>query len=437
MSAVLRVFWLYFTAFPVQRWLTGVGAAIGAVLVVVGLLSSEARIGVGLGALTFTIFTAVPALFAGGALLRALSAPRSHQLLPYFRVRALLAAALLVASLVLWFGTAYGVALLGNQGVPAAVLIVYPFGFITAVFVWVWLFSADWRWWSAFLSLPLCVVVLGRTGWGASGAGSLVLPVLIGASLAWAAFAAWYLRVRRVRPLMVMPAARKADGWAGQLTREAAMRATVAWDGQPSLTRTLLAAVGRGGGTGIVLLIAVLLLPQVDRLPSLTSFIWPFVSMSLVGGHVGFVVRQSRLLWLKVGGGRDEIWRTIERAAWRTGLTAFTVAMSTMLLVTVSLGTSARELILGAALCVSAAMYAGYLALATVPGVRVQVVGYGLMTIVQLALLARADPAVTSIAIVLVTQLLGAVLLRALAIRRWRQIDWRLVQPRKGMDRVL
>jgi hypothetical protein len=434
-SAVLRMFWLFYTAFPIQRWLAVVGAGIGGVLVLLGLLSSEPRVGVGLGALTFTIFTAFPALFAGGALLRALSAPNSHQLFPYFRARALLAAGLLVASLVLWFGIGLAAtAPLQNFVVPAAAF-VYPFGFITAVFVWVWLFSGDWRWWFASLLLPLGAVVLARTGQGAPATGSLVLTIV--ASLAWVAFAVWYLRVRRVRPLMRMPAARKVDTWTGQLTRDAAMRATIAWDGQPSFVRTLLKAVGRGAGTGIVLLIAVLLLPKVDRLPLLTSFIWPFVSMSLVGGHVGFVVRQSRLLWLRVGGSREEVWRNIERASWRTGLVAFAVAMSTMLIVTVPLGTSARELILGVALCISAAMYAGYVTLATVPGVRIQVVGYGLMTIVQLALLARADPAVTSIAIVLAAQLLGAVLLRALAVKRWRRIDWRLVQPRKGMDRVL
>lgn len=437
MSAVLRVFWLLYTAFPLQRWLAVVGAAIGGVLVVIGFLSSQVEAGVGLGVLTFTIFTAFPALFAGGALLRALSAPHSHQLFPHFRVRALFAVALLVASLVLWFGGVLALfAWLENVAVRPAVF-VYAYGFVTGVFVWVWLFSGDWRWGFAFLLLPLGFVMLVRTGAGATDAGSLPIPVLMAASLAWGAFAAWYLRVRRVRAVMSTPAARDPDSWTEQPTREAAIRATTAWNGQPSLVRSFLVAVGRGAGTGIALLIAVVLLPRVDRLPLLTSFLWPFVSMSLVGGAVGHVVRQSRLLWLRIGGGRDEIWRRIEQAAWRTGLAAFAVAMTTALIVTVPLGAGARELVLGLALCASAAAYAGYCTLAAVPGVRTQVLGFGLVTILQLALLARADPPVTSVAIVLVAQLLGAALFRALAVRRWRRIDWRLVQRPKAMERVL
>jgi hypothetical protein len=438
-SAVLRVFWLFYTAFPLQRWLAVVGAAVGAVLIVVGLLSSQARIGAGYGALTFAVFTAFPALFACAALLRALSAPRSHQLFPHFRQRALLAVVLLVTSSVLWlFGIGLAAtALIGNEAVPAAASFVFPFGFVTAVFVWVWLFSADWRWWSASLLLPLGAVLLTRAARGGADTGSLLLLVSIGASLAWVAFAAWFLRVRRVRPVMVTPPARNAGSWTGQLTREAAMRATIAWDGQPSLARTLLAAIGRGGGTAIVLLIAVALLPEVDRLPYLTSFPWPFASMALVGGHVGFVVRQSRLLWLRVGGSRDQIWRHIELAAWQTGLGAFTVAMTTALIGTVAFGTSVPELLFGVALCASAAAYGGYVALAAAPGARAQVMGFGLMAIAQLALLARADPALISVLLVLGAQLLGAALLRALAVRRWRKIDWRLVRPWKSFDRVL
>jgi hypothetical protein len=437
-SAVLRVLWLFYTAFPLQRWLAAVGAAIGGVLIVIGLLASEARAGIGVGALTFTIFTAFPAMFAGGALLRALSAPRSHQLFPHFRSRALLAAMLLVASLVLWFGIGLALPpLLENRAVPPTVLI-YPFGFVTAVFVWVWLFSGDWRWGPAFLLLPLGFIALVRTGPGAPDAGSLpLIPVLIGASLAWVVFAVWYLRARRVRPMMLTPAGPGVDSWTEQPTREAAIRATIAWNGQPSLARPFLAGLRNGGAIGIGLLVLIVfVVPRVERLPMLTSVIWPLVSMSLVGAVVGRVVRQSRLLWLKIAGGRDEIRQRIERAAWRTGSATFAFVMTTALIVTIPLGGTARELILGVMLCTSAAAYGGYVSLASVPGVRVQVVGAGLMAVAQIALLARAEPALTSIAIILVAQLVGAVLCRVLAVRRWRRIDWRLVQLPRGAEGV-
>ena len=436
MSAVLRVFWLFYTAFPLQRWFAVLG------LVAFGLLSAR---GVWLDvpaavyfiiALAFTILAAFPAVFAGGALFRAISAPRSHQLFPRFRGRMLAAALLLVASLVLWFGIVLSAsALLEGRAVPVAVF-VYAFGFVTAVFFWVWLFSADARWGFTFVVLPLGFITLVRTGPGAPDADTLLLwPVVIGASAAWAVFGGWYLSARRVRPMALSPAAsREVRPWTRPPTRETAMRAALSWNGQPDLARATLAALGGGAAAGIALLVVVLLLPKLGRaVPLLTSFIWPFVSMSLVGAVVGRIVHQSRLLWLHVGGGRDGIRDLIERAAWRSGLAAFAVTMTTALIVTVPFGPSVRELVLGLAVCASAAIYGACVALAALSGTRTQLVGFGLMGLAQLGLIARADPTVTSVAIIIVAQLLGAVLWRSLAVRRWRRIDWRIVQPLKGV----
>jgi hypothetical protein len=236
---------------------------------------------------------------------------------------------------------------------------------------------------------------------------------------------------------MLTPKARDPDAWAGLLARDSAIRATLAWDGHPSLVRSLLTAVGRGG-TGIGLLVlVVLVMPRIGPLPSLTSFVWPFVSMSLIGGAVYRIVGQSRVLWLKIGGGRDEVRRVIERAAWQTGLAAFSVVVIILLLLTVQRsGVTAREFVLGLTVCTSAAVYGGYVSLAAVRGVRTQIVGFGLMALAQLALLARGEPAVTSVVIIAIAQLLGVASFRALALRRWRQIDWRIVQPLRGLQRM-
>jgi hypothetical protein len=429
-SAIFRVWWLFYTAFPLQRWLAVAGAALFACAIPVRLFFAESPAVYG-GAVIFTILAVSPALFAGAALLRAWSAPRSHQLLPHFRGRMLAAVALLVASLVLWLGLLLvAPVLLEGRAVPAAVFVV-PFGLVTAVFFWVWLFSGDWRWAVAFVLVPLGFVVLVRTGPGAADAGSLpVWPLLIGAALAWAVFGLWYLRVRRVGPLMLTPAARReVRSWTETPTRDTAIRAVLAWNGQPTFLPSFVAAVGGGAAVGLALLVAVLLLPKLERMPLLTSVIWPFVSMSMVGSVTSRIVHQSRLLWLRIEGDRDDIRWRIERAAWRSGLATFVVIMTTALIVTVPLGASMRELSLGLAVCASAAAYGGYVALAAVPGVKTQVFCYGLMGLTQLALIARAEPAVTSIAIVVAAQILGAAALRALAVRRWRRIDWRRVQP--------
>ncbi|HEY9181990.1 MAG TPA: hypothetical protein VIQ99_02250 [Gammaproteobacteria bacterium] len=436
MSAVLRVFWLFYTAFPLQRWLAVTGVVLCSILIAGGFWLEAPDAVYLLVAATFTVLAAFPAVFAGAALFRALSAPRSHQLFPHFRARMLLATALLAASSILWFAAVLAVpALLEGRALPAAVL-VYPFGFVTAVFIWVFLFSGDWRWGSAYLLLPLGVVMLLRTGPGSTDADTLPLwPVATVASLAWAAFGVWYSRVRLVRPLMLTAAARReVRPWTDFPTRAGAIRAMLAWNGQPSLFRPFLVAVGGGGAIGIALLVlTVLMLPKLGRMPFLTSFIWPFCCMAIAGAVAGRIVGQSRLLWLMVGGGRDDIRRLIERAAWRNGVAALAVTMTTALIVIVPLGPSAREVALGLAVCASAAIYGVYVALSAVPGIKTQLVGFGLMSVAQLALIARADPAVASVAIIVAAQLLGAALFRALAVRRWRRIDWRLVQPIRGM----
>lgn len=431
MSAIFRVWWLFYTAFPLQRWLAVTGAVLFGCFIAARLLLGAPPAAYGLGALIFTILTATPPVFAGGALLRALSTPRSHQLLPHFRGRMLAAVGLFVASLVLWFAILLAVpVLLEGRAVPAAVFGI-PLAFVTAVFFWVWLFSGDWRWGLAWVLVPLGVVALVRTGPGSADAGSLPLwPLVIGAALAWAVFGVWYLRVRRVGPLMLTPAARRqVRSWTETPTREAAIRAVLAWNGEPGAVRPFLVAVGGSAAIGLALLLITLLQPKLHRLPLLTSFIWPFVSMSMVGAVAGRVAHQSRLLWLRIEGGRDDIRRRIERAAGRSGLAAFVVTMTIALLVTVPFAASTRELTLGLAVCASAALYGGYVALAAVSGVRTQLFGFGLMGVTQLALIARADPAVTSVAIVIAAQLLGAASFRALAVRRWRRIDWRLVRP--------
>jgi len=279
-SAVLRVWWLFYTAFPLQRWLAVAGAVLCGLLIGVRLLFAAPPAVYG-GAVVFWVLAVMPAMFAGGALLRALSTPRSHQLLPHFRARMLAALALLVTSLVLLFAGLLAVpALLEGRAVPAAVF-VYPLGFVTAVFFWVWLFSGDWRWGVAFVLVPFGLIVLVRTGPGAPDADSLPLsPFIIGAALAWAVFGVWYLRVRRVGPLMSTPAARReVRSWTETPTRDAAIRATIAWNGQPTFLPSFVAAVGGGAAVGLALLLAVLLLPKLDRWPLLTSFIWPFIAM--------------------------------------------------------------------------------------------------------------------------------------------------------------
>ena len=99
MRAVLRVWWTFFTAVPLQRSF-GVGRRhrSSASPLVVGLLLRE-WFWLPLGYTAFVVFAAFPALFTAPALFRSLSAPRMFQLLPHLRLRMLIAVSLVLCAL--------------------------------------------------------------------------------------------------------------------------------------------------------------------------------------------------------------------------------------------------------------------------------------------------------------------------------------------------
>jgi hypothetical protein len=291
--------------------------------------------------------------------------------------------------------------------------------------------------------LVAALVTLRRALWHSSsenGPGSveaisgLLLP-LVGAAtlLAWVVFAAWYLRVQRVGPWSF--AAPSGAWWEARMdrppTREAAVLTLVTGRVQPPFVRQLLAAVAVAAVVGLLLL----LLPgSAKLLPRATSFPWPFIFMVIIGMRTATMVHQSGSLWLRIEGRRDEILRQIERIAWRYWLVTFAGVAVIALLVPALRGASFRELAFGLAVCASAVLYGGYVSLAAPRG-WMHLAPFGLMTIAQIALIARGDPALTSVAIIVAAQLVGAAFLRAVAVRRWRRIDWMQLQPLAALGR--
>lgn len=435
MSAVLRVWWTFFTAVPLQRWLAVVGAAVAGLLLVtvsVAVQRPPPAAGYAIAAAAFTMFAVVPPLFAGGPFLRMLSAPRSHQLLPYFRVRMLVATALLVASQVLWFAAVMVGPVLAAGRDPWASLLILPFAFVTGVFLWLFLASGDVRWWVAgvlLVALPSRIFPsAGGSAWLAPIAGAL-------AALAWLVFAIWYLRVRRVPPLQL---AARPWRWPSAIARPLgqaeAIRALVAGYFEWSLPRQLLGAVGAGVAFSVLLGLVFVWPGRFERLPYFTNFPWPFVVMVMMGVIGARSAYRSRALWLQIPGRRADIYARIERLVARRWLLAV-VAMLPIALGAWLFGASSAELALALLLCASAGLYGGWLSLAAVPGVKTHLLGFGLMTLAQLGLLARVEPVFPSVGIVIGAQLLGAALFRALAVRRWRRIDWLSFRPPAIMTR--
>ncbi|HEX7236834.1 MAG TPA: hypothetical protein VF405_07730, partial [Gammaproteobacteria bacterium] len=87
MNAALRVWWTFFTALPLQRWLGGIGAVLAGLLALLGLVLEQPLWVAGL--VLFFVLAVFPTMLASAAVFRALSSPRANQLLPHFRGRML------------------------------------------------------------------------------------------------------------------------------------------------------------------------------------------------------------------------------------------------------------------------------------------------------------------------------------------------------------
>jgi len=428
MNAVLRVWWTFFTALPLQRWLGGTGAALCTLLAAGGFVSGTYELWI-FGLLVLFILAVFPTLFASPAVFRALSAPRASQLLPRFRARMLGAVALLVATLlaifVLFFVTSAAAA---NRALPLEP-IGYAFAFATAMFLWMFVQFGDWRWVWLWLAAPAALGVLGLL---APESRALVAAVPAwawpgAALLAWIGFAAWYVRARRIGPIRFNPQPR-ARAWAsaelgGALPRDVALRMLVTAR-PPGREGWALALVG------IVLGVNVAAMSVAAPFFSFTSSFWPFGTMLLLWGHATSIVHRSRLLWLRMPGPRDAVRREVERALLRNVRGAVLLIVAAAVIYASPLvGASPQQVLAGFLLSACAALFSTYLAFASIPGRALHLVGFGLMIALQFPLLAPPFTSPTNVTIVTVAELGGAIAFRMLALRRWRQIDWLRLRP--------
>jgi hypothetical protein len=452
MKAVLRVYWTLFTAFRIQRGFGVAGLivlAIGAFVTLANALAnSQAVFGSRIGLLGLTLVV-VPTALAAGASLRALSAPSTHALLPRFRVRVLLAVALFVGSIgLLWYASAVGLVWLGGDDVlegglaGAAVAAVYAVGMLTAIVLFMLVFTAQPNW--GWLLLPSMLV--GGNWLDAGGpqrlaAAGVSLPWIVGlASLtAWSAFAVWYLRARRIRPVLLITdthgwtevwrrrADRRQKRWPADLTRRSAI-GILLWSGrvQPVLPRQLLNAAALGAFLCLVAPLLQYLPSQTQAPPPFTTFVWPFYAMLFTLFAAHFIVRQSRRAWLRVGGSRVRVLRTVEWEMARLYLRAITCITALVLASLWVLETPPTEAAWGFALMASAVLYAACLGLASVGRAWPFLLGLFGMLVVQAVLLGleQKPPSPPQPGALLGVQLAAAIVLRALAEFRWRNIDW-------------
>jgi len=184
------------------------------------------------------------------------------------------------------------------------------------------------------------------------------------------------------------------------------------------------------GNVVILVLGAFLFLPApLTQFFSFTSFVWPFGTMMLLWGHATGIVHRSRLLWLRTPGSRDAVRREVEHALLRNLRSGLLLLVGVAALYLSPLVAAAPQQVLaGFALAACAGLFSTYLAFASVPGRALHLIGFGLMMATQFALLGPFNSPL-NVGIVTVVELAGALAFRALALRRWRRVDWLQLRP--------
>lgn len=441
MNAVLRIALATFLFIPLQRVLNTIGAAI-AVPALVWELVHPASASIA----TFFLFMGIlliviPPFVGGGAALRYASTSSVMHLRPYGRARMLLGALLAITLIAALFALPmFVLQWLQPRGaklpVPGATL--FPVMWLCTTLVWVGLFGILG---ARRQFLPLAYVIPFAAGPIIQYVGSSSFGVMCFALTALTAFVffpIWYMRTDSVR----RPGMNCAPAWGPAGTG-------IVLDAGPAPSRDglmrlyLLGSASRATPllSSLILvmfmgLMAVLPLLMGKPLKGINPFI--LLMLAILGvaaatqGHI--IASRARLLWLRAGLDRNDLFSVAEREGWIATATGFVIPFA-VLLVAVSWwepGSIGPHLaycvaVLASALCM---LHAG---MSTTHdwGFR-DVALMSFMMLVQIAMVVLARPgAGNSVAWALAFTLAFAMLtpvLRAYARRCWLELDWRLVR---------
>jgi hypothetical protein len=437
MSAVLRVWWTFFTAAPMQRWLGAFGVALLLLGVAGASLTETQRTSEALafiGFAGFATFAGYPTIIMTGGLLRALSAPSSHRLYPHLRARLLASVALVVATVV-----AILLAIVAARpdvfkaftpGNAAVVVLAVSTATICALFIVTRHWQAAW---------PVVAGCLAVSFWADGGGPDRVreagfsMTAVVGAltAMAWIVFAVVYLRAQRIEPIRAMaPGGELRDGAidaGARLSRAAAGRSVLGAARDRPLAQGLLAAASIGVAAAVGIALLPFLLngrPAGPPPPPL----WPCFAMFGMGVSAERAVRQSRLLWLHAGGGRRETRRMVEGFLARHWLRVVVIVLAFVAVAPLLWPVAPSEVALLAAASVSAALCAGYVVLFALGSAFVSIAGFVTLLLAQFAFLYGFAPTFGALALTAL-QLAAAAALRLAALRRWRTVDWLKLRP--------
>jgi hypothetical protein len=428
MNALLQLPLLYLTAFKTQRRLLALGAAALATGLVVRPLSTSAA---SIAALLGLALILLPVATSAGALCRALSAPRTHRFLPYFRFKMLNALWVLTSACTL---ACFGVVWLLGEGAIGNVSVSHlgPALLVASLSI-VLMFIASGSPANLLWAVPLSYLGTawisenGRTLLAAAGI-SVGAAAWMGLALLWALFGLGYLQARRISPV----------GWSRSLgtpsalgitpgdsiTRAAAARLHLSNQPRLSAGRGLLAAIV--GAVAIAGLFRILEAAGTEA-PTSGLLTAAFVLSAFCAAPAHQVAKRSRLLWLKTSD-RANVFAACESTALATALGTSILAALLVVDFAALVPATPWTVVLGTiSVCLVTALGATYAGLLYLSGPALALGGGFLLCIMGLGAsgAVRMAPTLPIAAIVLIGAQGGVALaIRSLAKAKWLQMDW-------------
>lgn len=441
MIAVLRIAASFFSIVALQRWMNWLAAA----LVLLALLNLK-NDGVLVLLLPAAGLLAIVPAFCGGVALRYACTHSLLHLRPHGRTRLLLGATLVItltaAIIAMPFQIQAWSVALGSMHRPAlpSPAFIFQMAWTALAVLWLGMFliCRSQIAYAMFGVVPMILFFAARHlalriehfGW--------ILPAGV---LLWLAFAVWLMRTPQVARPAIMPSGATSDTH------------PFAWlmDVLPASPRnsashaTSLHLLGGGNAMFIVngLWIALLFLvaqfgmsntgrPRNNGIGLVLML--PFLAFMFA--TVGFmIVRRARLLWLRMGADRHALFRTAEtRGLTAMGISWIIPAAAIVVSVAARGDYAATGLLLFyvlPALGLATAFFYGGMAMSHGLSVRDLLLGTGLagLFVIYLFLLEPGHLADAQRALVtLGVTLAAALLLRALALRAWRRVDWRIAK---------
>lgn len=445
MTAAVRIALRLFGIFPIQRWVELVGLVLVGVDVVAKLAGW--RFAGALHPLGYS-FVLLAAIATAGYLFRGQSAIRAHGLAPSARTLMLAGLALHIGllvgafslSLIIWPGAAE-LSLTIENGV------VYPLFFLT--WIYLGLITATrsiWSLWTVVLASAIAGYWIGNGGLERLAPLGLSTPYLAAGAIvvAWSVFIGWYLSARTIDQTGLVEYAgtfrkRKLPEYAVPRTARSAVTAIVTGQFPAPLYRYLMPIAA----ASVTLVCAIWILSRVGAVPRDSVNFAPLLSVVfIVGVQVNQIARRMRYVWLKHEATRIELFRIAERRALMLfGLMLLMLGVLLFSLAAFSSALPSRNVLAIFALMLSSGLVAMYIGLMHVTSRRaIDFSVAGFFMIVSLFSTILMEPPISAFvpaAVVLFANLAAAAVCRAVAIRRWRHVDWLRLKPSPWLEGAL